>query len=240
MFIVIFEVQPKPDRTDEYLKLAQHLKPMLEEIDGFLEVERFASRRTEGRLLSLSSWRDEKALVRWRTHAEHHRVQARGRNEVFEDYRLRVGEVAVDTTLPAGAELAQVRFDETQVGDAKTVTITEVMMDPRTSTTSDSLPLRIAAGTPALVDQEAFASIYTSGKIVLLASWRDAAAAQSCKPALPRQVRHRQVRIIRDYGMFERREAPQYYPAREPRRESSSAISEGFVTSVPARARSSI
>jgi hypothetical protein len=25
-------------------------------------------------------------------------------------------------------------------------------------------------------------------------------------------IRHRQVRVIRDYGMFDRREAPQFYP----------------------------
>src|SRR5438105_11581713 len=132
MFVVIFEVHPEPDRTDAYLKLAQHLKPMLERIDGFLDVERFASRRTEGRLLSLSTWRDEKALVRWRTHAEHHRVQARGRNEVFEDYRLRVGEVTADTAPApaAGAKAAQARFDETEIGAAKTVTITETKVDP--------------------------------------------------------------------------------------------------------------
>jgi hypothetical protein len=53
--------------------------------------------------------------------------------------------------------------------------------------------------------------------MILLASWRDAAAAQGWKPAASAGVqRHRQVRVIRDYGMFERREAPQYYPAREP------------------------
>ena len=49
MFVVIFEVQPKPDLTDEYLKLARHLKPMLDEIDGFLDVERFAPAREPGR-----------------------------------------------------------------------------------------------------------------------------------------------------------------------------------------------
>src|SRR5207247_1970566 len=119
MFVVIFEVQPKPDLTDEYLKLAQHLKPRLEKIDGFLDVERFASGRTEGRLLSLSTWRDEKALVRWRTHAEHHRVQAKGRSQVFEDYRLRVGEVTTDTQPPEGIAIEHTRLDETAIVAAK-------------------------------------------------------------------------------------------------------------------------
>ena len=72
------------------LSLAKQLKPKLEAIDGFIDNERFKSKRDERRVLSLSTWRDEKALVRWRTHGEHHRVQEKGRFEVFEDYRLRV------------------------------------------------------------------------------------------------------------------------------------------------------
>jgi heme-degrading monooxygenase HmoA len=231
MFVVIFEVQPRSERADEYLKLAQHLKPMLEKIDGFLEVERFASRRTEGRLLSISAWRDEKALVRWRTDAGHHRVQARGRSEVFEDYRLRVGEVAADTAQAAGAAraaLAQTRFDETEIGDAKAVTITELMTDVSESAASNTLPSRPAGVTAGgLVDQEVFASIYTEGKLVLLASWRDAAAAQAFQPATAGVTRHRRVRVIRDYGMFERREAPQYYPVRARAGASPSPSGEG-------------
>ena len=219
MFVVIFEVQPKPDLTDEYLKLAQHLRPMLDEIDGFLDVERFASRRTEGRLLSLSIWRDEKALVRWRTHAEHHRVQAKGRTRVFEDYRLRVGEITADTQPPAGIGLEQTRFDETEIGAAKAVTITERIFGQDELAARQDLSSRfgLAPRAAGLLDREIFVSIYTPGKVVLLASWRDGAAAQSWKPAAG-VLRHRHVRIIRDYGMFERREAPQYYPAREPAR----------------------
>lgn len=219
MFVVIFEVQPKPDLTDEYLKLARHLKPMLEGIDGFLDVERFASRRTEGRLLSLSTWRDEKALVRWRTQADHHRVQAKGRTQVFADYRLRVGEVTADTRPPDSIGVEQARFDETEIGAAKAVTITELTSDPKRVAAPDDLPSRLGlvAGTAGLVDLEMFASIYTPGKRVLLASWRDAAAAQSWKPAPSGcPLRHRTIRTIRDYGMFERREAPQYYPAHKP------------------------
>jgi heme-degrading monooxygenase HmoA len=68
----------------------------------------------------------------------------------------------------------------------------------------------LAAGADGLIDHEAWESVYTPGKLVLLAAWRDAAAAKAWAPALP--AHHRQVRVIRDYGMSERREAPQYYP----------------------------
>ncbi|HUL08725.1 MAG TPA: antibiotic biosynthesis monooxygenase [Candidatus Acidoferrum sp.] len=215
MFVVIFEVQPKAERWDEYLALAKQLKPKLEAIDGFLDNDRFRSKRTEGRLLSLSTWRDEKAVVRWRSQGEHHGAQQRGRFEVFQDYHLRVGEVTADTRPPpSGVSLAQQRLDETEVGAAKAVTITEVTpgggADPDLA---DSLGLASSAG--GLVEHELFESIYNAGKILLLASWHDAGAASAWKPAsLPdaQSLRHRRVRVVRDYGMFDRREAPQFYP----------------------------
>src|SRR5690348_5449030 len=125
MFAVVFEVQPKAEEWDTYLDLAKLLKPELERIEGFIDNERFASRRTEGRVLSLSIWRDEKALIRWRTLAVHHDVQERGRAAVFTDYHLRVGEVTADTQAPEGQGLRQERFDTTTVGNARVVTIIE-------------------------------------------------------------------------------------------------------------------
>src|SRR5215470_15296034 len=97
MFAVIFEVQPRKERWDDYLELAKHLKPRLEAIDGFIDNERFISKRAQGRVLSLSTWRDEKSVVRWRTEGEHRGVQEKGRSKIFHDYHLRVGEITVDT-----------------------------------------------------------------------------------------------------------------------------------------------
>jgi heme-degrading monooxygenase HmoA len=209
MFAVIFEVQPKPERWNDYLDLAKQLKPKLEAIDGFIDNERFESKRTKGRLLSLSTWRDEKSVIRWRTHGEHHGAQEKGRFEVFEDYHLRVGEITGDSQPPKGLSVEQQRFDATEIGKAKVVTITEV----GEGGTPERLPAALAlpSGDAGLLDHEVFESIYNPGKLLLLASWRDAEAAGAWRP-VGKSVRHRQVRIIRDYGMFERREAPQYYP----------------------------
>jgi quinol monooxygenase YgiN len=69
MFCVLFEVHPKSDQRDAYLGFAKMLKPELEKIDGFVDNIRYRSLTREGWILSLSNWRDEKALVRWRTHA---------------------------------------------------------------------------------------------------------------------------------------------------------------------------
>jgi heme-degrading monooxygenase HmoA len=206
MFAVIFEVVPKQERWDEYLELARFLRPEIERIDGFLDNERFESKRTKGRLLSLSTWRDEKAVIRWRTLAVHHKVQEKGRFEVFEDYHLRVGEITADSHVPAGQVLQQQRLDETEVGEARAVTVSEFPPDG-----GPIVDPGIPAGTPGLIDGESYESIYNPGKLLLLVSWRDATSAGAWTP---RQdgVRHRQVRIIRDYGMFDRREAAQYYP----------------------------
>jgi heme-degrading monooxygenase HmoA len=225
MFAVIFLVAPKPERWNDYLDLAKLLKPKLEAIDGFIDNERFASLRTQGRLLSLSTWRDEKAVVRWRTQGEHHGVQEKGRFEIFADYRLRVGEITHDTQPPAGLEIAGSRRDETKIGNAKVATITELTPEVGGdfAAKADALPGRLGldARRDGLVEVEVFESIYSPGKLLHLGLWRDADAAKGWKPFHPvgaGTMRHRQVRVIRDYGMFDRREAPQYYPAVGPAR----------------------
>ena len=139
MFVVIFEVQPKKGRQDQYLELAKFLKPALERIDGFIDNERFASRQIEGRVLSLSTWRDEKAVIRWRTLAVHHGVQEKGRTEVFADYHLRVGEITSDTHVPTSQSLKEQRLDATEVGEAKALTITEITPVSGTELIEDEL-----------------------------------------------------------------------------------------------------
>jgi heme-degrading monooxygenase HmoA len=218
MFAVIFTVQPKQERWNDYLDLAKYLKPKLEAIDGFIDNERFESQRQKGRVLSLSTWRDEKAVVRWRTQGEHHGVQEKGRDEIFDDYRLRVGEITADTDPPEGLRVEEQRFDATEAGTAKAATITELTSkkDDSIDASSDGLPAQLGLDTrrDGLVEVELFASIYNPGKLLLLALWREAEAANAWTPQRPAgaaTMRHRRVRIIRDYGLFDRREAPQYY-----------------------------
>jgi heme-degrading monooxygenase HmoA len=216
MFAVIFVVQPKPSRFEEYLVVAKGLKPELEKIDGFIDNERFASTRREGRVLSLSTWRDEKAVIRWRTHAAHHAMQEKGRFEIFDDYHLRVGEILADTQIPQAQRAPQQRFDETEIADAKCVTISE--LSPLGDRKPHGHGLAAALGLPQsateIVDQEVFESLYHPGKWLLLVSWHHGVAADQWTPTpgVAGELRHRHVRIIRDYGMADRREAPQYYP----------------------------
>lgn len=96
MIAVIFEVYPAEGRVEEYLDIAARLRPQLENIDGFISIERFSSLTEEGKVLSLSFWRDEEAVEEWRNLESHRVAQEKGRDGVFADYRLRVANVARD------------------------------------------------------------------------------------------------------------------------------------------------
>jgi heme-degrading monooxygenase HmoA len=223
MFSVLFEVQPRPDRWDAYLAFAKSLRPELERIDGFIDNIRYRSLTREGWLLSLSSWRDEKALVRWRTQAEHHEVQKKGRAEVFLDYHLRVGQLTRDSQPPEGHVLREDRLDETAVGAGTTVTLIDAK-PPQAATTSRTPSeqvarwLGLAPRSSGLVAWDVFDAMLTPGNAILLMSWREQAAAEAFERDLspPADARLRRVRVVRDYGMFDRREAPQYYAAVAP------------------------
>ena len=104
MIAVIFEVEPAPGHTGEYLDAAAKLRPLLEQADGFLSIERFESLTQKGKILSLSFWRDEAAVRQWRERNEHREMQAAGRAGIFATYRLRVAEVLRDYSMTERAE----------------------------------------------------------------------------------------------------------------------------------------
>jgi len=218
MFSVIFEVHPNDGRKDDYLELAKHLKPILETIDGFVDNERFESQLRPGWVLSHSTWRDEKSVVRWRTEGEHHVVQAKGRFDIFQDYHLRVGDVTADTDPPKEAPVHERRFDETETGNAKFATFTEIIpvKGAAFANQADLLPAQLGLdlNDSAVVEHDVWASIYNPGKVALLVAWKDAKAADAWVPRKIdgiEKLRHRKIRVVRDYGRFDRREAPQFY-----------------------------
>ncbi len=96
MIAVIFEVEPQAGKTADYLEIASRLHPIVEEIDGFISIERFESLVQPGKILSLSFWRDEEAITEWRNVEEHRQAQHDGRNGIFSDYRLRIASVIRD------------------------------------------------------------------------------------------------------------------------------------------------
>lgn len=96
MIAVIFEVYPQKNHTQDYFDIAANLASHLRQIDGFISVERFQSLVDPEKILSLSFWRDEQAVEKWRNLQEHRAAQTSGRKTIFRDYRLRVAAVVRD------------------------------------------------------------------------------------------------------------------------------------------------
>jgi heme-degrading monooxygenase HmoA len=96
MIAVIFEVLPHVEGKQRYLDMAASLRPLLEQVDGFVSIERFQSLSNPDKLLSLSFFRDEEAVARWRQLEAHRAAQSAGRGSLFRDYRLRIAQVVRD------------------------------------------------------------------------------------------------------------------------------------------------
>jgi hypothetical protein len=148
---------------------------------------------------------------------DHHIAQKQGRSEILQDYHLRIGDVTADTDAPKEAPVHEQRFDETEIGAAKLATLTEIT--PQHDATFRShidviSALSLDTSRDGVVDYEVFASIYNPGKFALLVLWRDARSADQWTPVRTIEIetlRHRKIRIVRDYGMFDRRESPQFF-----------------------------
>jgi len=200
MFAVIFEVQPHPDKWDGYFDVARVLRPELEQIEGFLENIRYRSLTRDGLLLSLSLWHDEKAVIRWRTHAVHFAGQARGRAEIFAGYRLRVGEVATLCEHGQPRALPAQRFDETEAGNARAV----VLRLGRDGGGGSS-------GFATAIATDHFEGVVDAADHAAMASFGTMAEAELAMAVDTSPDRHLAVRVIRDYGLMDRREAPQFH-----------------------------
>jgi heme-degrading monooxygenase HmoA len=218
MFSVIFEVHPRSERWDTYFKNAKMLRPELVQVEGFIDNIRYRSLTRDGWLLSLSGWRDEKAVIRWRTTMRHHMAQEKGRSEILLDYHLRVGQITQDTRVPEGYTLQEQRLDETEVGEGTTITLVDAKRPAQwaqpTNATDCSAYLGLNPHARGLAAWDVFDAVLTPGDLILLMSWQTSSDAEAFEDAvnLPEGARLRRVRIVRDYGMFDRREAPQYYP----------------------------
>ncbi|MBM7486801.1 heme-degrading monooxygenase HmoA [Bradyrhizobium sp. USDA 3686] len=96
MIVVIFESWPKPGKGRDYIDFGVKLAHLLEGRDGFISVERFESVVEPGKFVALSFWRDEAAVNAFRQVPAHRSIQSKSRQEVFDDYRLRVANVIRD------------------------------------------------------------------------------------------------------------------------------------------------
>ncbi|KAL7940653.1 hypothetical protein V8C42DRAFT_362124 [Trichoderma barbatum] len=217
MFTVLFEVHPSTQKKPLYLDIGKALRPELLQIDGFVDNIRNNSLTKPGWILSLSTWRDEKSLVRWRTQGRHHRAQQQGRTEISLDYRLRICEVMADTHVPEGYELEEQKMDITRTGDAEAVVLISMnkaaLQNPSPEVVLEHFSLELDP-LDNLVSWDIFDAVLSPGDIIAYLSFKsaDASAAFIRGYGLKTDIRLRQERVIRDYGMYNRYEAPQYYP----------------------------
>ena len=199
MIALFFEVMPKPAHEATYFEMAAKLKPALDASGGLDFLDRSRSAVRPGWFLSHQFWRDEASMTRWRSNSAHHRVQACGRTDILADYRLRVAQVIARCDADLAPE--------------------QMPMPPYASYNHPSVPDRYivsvlsAAPVPGL-HGEVFASVYDPALTVTVASPTDAAEGHAMLAAAQAHPATRTARlclISRDYGMFNRAEAPQYF-----------------------------
>jgi heme-degrading monooxygenase HmoA len=223
MFSAMLEVHPIPEQFDAYLGMAKMLRPELEKIDGFIDNNRYASLSRDGWLLSLSSWRDEKSLIRWRTESTHNKIMQAARDRIFSDYRLRIGQTVSDTRLPAGQILRDQRLDVTEVGQGSAVSLHDGKFSPdwvrQAGAEEVAKSLGVNTSAPSLVSWDVFDALMAPGNVIAVVTWRDQEAAEASlgNAATTDVARLRAIRIVREYGMFDRREAPQYFKEVQPK-----------------------
>jgi len=111
MMAVIFEFEVRDGKETEYFELASRMRAELEQVDGFMGVERFQSLSNPGKFVSISLWRDDGAIAAWRAHDDHQSAQRRGRNEIFTRYRLLVGGIVREMTLDAFGRHAMIEHE---------------------------------------------------------------------------------------------------------------------------------
>lgn len=215
---VIFEVQPSKTGYQDYLATAASLRPLLDEVDGFISIERFASTMRPDWILSLSYWADEAAISTWRTRERHHDAQSRGRAGVFQDYRLTVAHVLADNHLaPERQPSHPSAYNDPARRVIRRVAVVEVVGD------APSALARLLRRPPdADGTREVFKSLTASEKEVHLLGFNSEAAAmrwhEMILPAaeLARlkgcSCQVQMMDVLRAYGMYDRAQAPQYYP----------------------------
>ncbi|WP_421847743.1 antibiotic biosynthesis monooxygenase family protein [Marinomonas sp.] len=99
MIAVIFEANAIAEKQARYFQLAEELKPLLADIEGFISIERFQSLANPEKFMSLSWWENEGSIRRWKENSMHRLAQAEGQASIFSSYRIRIAQVTKDYSL---------------------------------------------------------------------------------------------------------------------------------------------
>jgi heme-degrading monooxygenase HmoA len=195
MIALLFEVLPKPGREDRYLEMAAALRPEVEKSGGLVFIDRFRNQTRPGWILSHQLWCDEECLARWRAHPAHRAAQLAGRTQHFVDYRIRIADVIRETV--AGDAVATVQ----QQPSGKPISTAQRLLGIVASRTEPF----------AASGAETFMSLYQKGEFLAVAEAATAQAGEALirrAMAAPHVTAARLCRVVRDYGMGDRAEAP--------------------------------
>lgn len=188
---VFFDVLPKSGFTDAYFAMAQGLRPIAEKNTGFISVERFKNLQRPDWYLSFSNWGDEESLASWRCQPDHSSAQVCGRNLILEDYRLRVATEVLNHEVPA--ESGEAELVMAYVGNFEAI---------KNALTKNTLP----KATPRY-----FQGVINPERGIAIA---ECSANQSIQLENYSESDLFDVRcfsVVRDYGMFDRTQAPQQF-----------------------------
>jgi heme-degrading monooxygenase HmoA len=200
MIGLFFEVMPRPGHEQAYFDIAAGLRPELDKNPGLIFIDRFKSLMRPRIVLSHSHWRDEASLAGWRTHAKHHVAQVAGRQRHFEDYRLRIGQLVVEW-LSQGVGLS--RYE-----------ITNSYNDPTLQKERFMIVSTATALVEAGAESDVLASVSRENEYIVLTptlSLQDGLQAVERLSLTGAMASIRLYLVSRDYGMYDRKEAPQYY-----------------------------
>ncbi len=205
MLALLFEVTPKRDGYQRYLDMAAALRPALDAHDGFLFIDRYRSLSNPDVILSHSLWRDEASLAAWRTFEQHHHAQVAGREHVFADYRLRIADVVLARTLDAGdwKPSRPSSYNDPGAHPPRHVVIAASRGNPCGGGASDQFE--------SLNRPNEFLSLCDAGDFEAARMLLELLASPKRDGTTSQTTSVRVCEVERDYGMFDRREAPQYY-----------------------------
>lgn len=142
-------------------------------------------------------------MIAWRVDPKHHSVQETGREAVFADYRIRIAQVAHEER-PDGSIWNPERLSPYNDPERRLPTFVVC-----SKSLNRDLPVESGMRT------DVFESVYRPGVFAHLFDVRSAEDGVGLGRQLlgdPSTEYFRVFEVMRDYGMFDRSEAPQYYP----------------------------
>ena len=104
-FAAIFTTQRSQSGDDVYEIMTSRMVALAQQQQGFLGLE--SVRGDDGIGITVSYWTDHEATQNWGRQAEHLSIQAMGRQEFYQWYRVRIAEVFTEGSFMADDTVAE-------------------------------------------------------------------------------------------------------------------------------------